>query len=442
MLSTARVWRHGIRKEPLKRVPYRAATTNRKRELAEAEHASGEKLLQGLYSWDQTDWIIPPPIENGVIPKNSFGNIDLYVESMLPEGAVHIPMRGTTKICKRLGIDYAEAVTGFEFGHRMAVPIITGVVVAEEHETAVMEEWHKEAAERVRKEDEKRRQTAVGMWRKMLMVLRIVEQVKEKYGDIAEDDDSWTNRRAKQADMDAEAQKRIMDQRDEEMAGGFLPEGFDAEEPESHYERHFFPGTHGHDVEDEAGGLVVEGHEGRLKPTFGQAYPTPRSLQSAPKSGTTYTSEEDVEMKDAEEESFSMDAPAPKKRGRPSGSANKSTNSKTSVQASTKGKAPAKRQPVQQKTPASGKRKIQIQDSEEEDSPLSELESEVSEPESDSEEVAMTATKKGTKVRRASVPAKSMGSSRKAPKRNAARKSETALRSHYFKHTDDEDDYE
>lgn len=58
---------------PLKRVPYRAATTNRRREIAEAEAATGEKVLQGLYSFDQTEWIIPPPIENGIIPKNNYG---------------------------------------------------------------------------------------------------------------------------------------------------------------------------------------------------------------------------------------------------------------------------------------------------------------------------------------------------------------------------------
>ena len=168
--------------QPLKRVPYRAATTNRRRELAEAENASGEKILQGLYSRDQTDWIIPPPIENGVIPKNSFGNIDLYVDSMLPAGAVHIPARGTVKICKRLGIDYAEAVVGFEFGHRMAVPVINGVVVAEEHYDTMMEEWHKDEAERVRKEDEKARKLVLQTWRKMLMGLRIVERVNEEFG--------------------------------------------------------------------------------------------------------------------------------------------------------------------------------------------------------------------------------------------------------------------
>lgn len=61
------------REKPLKRVPYRAATTNRRREILEVEAATGEKVLQGLYSFEQTDWIIPAPIQNGVIPKNEYG---------------------------------------------------------------------------------------------------------------------------------------------------------------------------------------------------------------------------------------------------------------------------------------------------------------------------------------------------------------------------------
>lgn len=63
--------------EPLKRVPYRAATTNRRRELLEAEAATGQKVLQGLYSHDQTDWIIPEPIKDGVIPRNEYGSVTL-----------------------------------------------------------------------------------------------------------------------------------------------------------------------------------------------------------------------------------------------------------------------------------------------------------------------------------------------------------------------------
>lgn len=59
--------------QPLKRVPYRAATTNRRREIMEAEAATGQKVLQGLFSHEQTDWIIPPPIKDGIIPKNEYG---------------------------------------------------------------------------------------------------------------------------------------------------------------------------------------------------------------------------------------------------------------------------------------------------------------------------------------------------------------------------------
>jgi xeroderma pigmentosum group C-complementing protein len=426
--------------EPLKRVPYRAATTNRKRELAEAEHASGEKMLQGLYSLEQTDWIIPPPIENGIIPKNSFGNIDLYVESMLPEGAVHIPMRGTMKICKRLGIDYAEAVTGFEFGHRMAVPIITGVVVAEENYEAVMDEWQKDEAERVRKEDEKRTKAAITMWRKMLMGMRIVARVREEYGDDNNDVDvlnPWMKRKGKEADAETEAQKRIMDERDEEMAGGFLPEGFNVEEPEEHHHRSFFPVAHEADEEEDAGGFVVEGHdEERARPSISQAYATPQSLLS--KSGQGQASEEDVNMQDVESE---HKVPAPKKRGRPAGSVNKP---KTSTPGSAKSKTPAKRTAAKAKTPASrraGKAKASIQDSAEEDDDLSSLsEVEIEDSDSASEvEAPKKAAKQGA-GRRATMPTKSSEATRTTPRRNAKRESETGVRSRYFVHSDEDDD--
>jgi xeroderma pigmentosum group C-complementing protein len=431
--------------EPLKRVPYRAATTNRRRELAEAENASGEKVLQGLFSRAQTDWIIPPPIENGLIPKNSFGNIDLYVDSMLPEGAVHIPYRGTVKICKRLEIDYAEAVTGFEFGHRMAVPIINGVVVAEEHYDDVMDEWQKDEAERVRKEDEKRSKAAIHMWRKMLMGMRIVARVREEYGDLADGEvdvlKPWSNQYDKDENMDVEAQKRIMDQRDEEIAGGFLPEGFDAEESDEHHHEGFYPATHdggddndgGFFVEEdglgEQGGFVEKQHDDPIK----LAYATPQSLQSAVKPPINEP-DEDISMQDAKSE---VEAPAPKKRGR---SVKKITVLKVKP-AITKPKPKAKSATIQ-KASSKGTRKgkVEVHDPENEEdefSPLTDLESEL-----ESEEVKTVKKAPGENAsgRRVALPAKSTSTPRKTPKRNAARKSETALKSHYFKHDKDDDD--
>ncbi|KAJ4425128.1 hypothetical protein N0V82_000183 [Gnomoniopsis sp. IMI 355080] len=248
--------------QPRKHAPYRAATTNRRRELAEAEALAGRKVLQGLYSIDQTDWIIPPPIQDGVIPKNQYGNIDLFVEHMLPEGAAHVPYRGATRVCKRLEIDFAEAVVDFEFGHRMAVPVIQGVVIAEEHFDKVMEELAKDEAEKKRKEDEKRRKAVIAMWRRLLMGMRIRERIRKEYGD-AKEDESYNvfGQSRDQSDIPMEEPGN-----DEEMAGGFLPEGYEDEDQDHEDDKgalrksSFFAATFDDEEDGDDGddGLVVE----------------------------------------------------------------------------------------------------------------------------------------------------------------------------------------
>ncbi|KAL8829539.1 MAG: hypothetical protein Q9191_001966, partial [Dirinaria sp. TL-2023a] len=222
---------------PIKLVPVRAVTLTRKREVEEAEREGGEKLKQGLYSWDQTEWIIPPPIQNGIIPKNAFGNMDVYVPSMVPEGAVHIPLRSTMKICKRLGIDYAEAVTGFEFGNKRAVPVITGVVVAAEHEDLVIDEWEKDEEERKRKEEGKREKLALNMWKKFLTGLRIMERVKDEYGGDAdahlrEEMNPFTNQNKVRKGRKKEDANGLMNGEpsnsvDDNLGGGFMPDDGD-----------------------------------------------------------------------------------------------------------------------------------------------------------------------------------------------------------------------
>ncbi|KAF7128604.1 hypothetical protein CNMCM5793_003392 [Aspergillus hiratsukae] len=177
---------------PLKRVPIRAVTLLRKREVDEMERETGEKPKQGLYAKYQTEYIIPPPIRDGIIPKNEYGNIDCFVPSMVPRGAVHIPWPGTVRICKKLGIDYAEAVTGFEFGSKMAVPVIQGVVVASENEDLLKDAWRADDAEKRKKEQLKAEKRILQTWRKFLFGLRIMERVREEYG--ADDGDGDTER--------------------------------------------------------------------------------------------------------------------------------------------------------------------------------------------------------------------------------------------------------
>ncbi|KAI9680991.1 MAG: hypothetical protein M1829_001071 [Trizodia sp. TS-e1964] len=209
--------------QPLKMVPMRAVTLNRKRAIEQAEADGGEKMKQGLYSREQTDYIIPPPIKNGKIPKNAYGNMDCFVPSMIPAGAVHVPLRSTSRICRKLHIDYAEAVVGFDFKSQRAVPLIQGVVIAAENEELLIETWEAEEEERKRKEDGKREKVALAMWRKFLMGLRIVKRVREEYGgdhneELADAVNPFTNRGRKAQVKDD------MPIGDELGGGGFLPE--------------------------------------------------------------------------------------------------------------------------------------------------------------------------------------------------------------------------
>ncbi|KAK2808912.1 hypothetical protein FQN49_008663 [Arthroderma sp. PD_2] len=167
---------------PLKLVPIRAVTLNRKREVDDLHRETGEKPMQGLYALYQTEFIIPPPIQGGIIPKNEYGNIDCFVRSMIPQGAAHVPFPGTVRVCKKLGIDYAEAVTGFEFGSKMAVPVIQGVVVAVENENLLKDAWIADEQEKRRKEKLKHDKLILSTWRKFIMGLRIKDRLQEEYG--------------------------------------------------------------------------------------------------------------------------------------------------------------------------------------------------------------------------------------------------------------------
>ena len=96
--------------QPLKWVKSRAYTIGNKRAEEQAKAEGSELPQEGLYARYQTELYRPPPVKDGKIPTNSFGNIDLYVPTMLPEGAAHIPFNGSAKVARKLGIPFAEAV--------------------------------------------------------------------------------------------------------------------------------------------------------------------------------------------------------------------------------------------------------------------------------------------------------------------------------------------
>ncbi|KAJ0296407.1 hypothetical protein COL5a_004537 [Colletotrichum fioriniae] len=132
-----------------------------------------------VFTQDQTDIYRASPVVNGRVPKNKFGNIDVYVESMVPEGGVHIRDEFDTaaRAAYVLGVDYAPALSGFQFKGKHGTAVFNGVVVAKEHEEAVRAVMTGFEDVDAQEEQSKRSLVAIRTWRRFLVALRIFERV-------------------------------------------------------------------------------------------------------------------------------------------------------------------------------------------------------------------------------------------------------------------------
>ncbi|KAJ9640405.1 hypothetical protein H2199_005944 [Coniosporium tulheliwenetii] len=189
----------------------------------------------------------PSPVVNGLIPKNAYGNLDVYVPSMVPPGGVHIWAAEAAKAARLLGVDYADAVMGFQFRGRHGTAVLEGVVVAAEYGEAVQAVVDGFADRRVEEEERKRSAVALGMWRRFLKGLRIVEHVRQY-----ETQEEKARRIAEAMD---EGEEEVEEEGAEE-AGGFFPDAMqrDAAEPTA---RRVRSGVAGGDAY--GGGFVPDG---------------------------------------------------------------------------------------------------------------------------------------------------------------------------------------
>lgn len=98
-----------------------------------------------LYGHWQTMAYDPPEAEEGVVPRNEFGNVEVYCEGLLPKGTCHLRIRGLEKVARKLNIDVAPAVVGFlSRGQGRGVrPWHNGVVVCIENRDRLLRAWHK-----------------------------------------------------------------------------------------------------------------------------------------------------------------------------------------------------------------------------------------------------------------------------------------------------------
>lgn len=205
-----------------------------------------------LYTADQTTVYTAPPVVNGRIPRNVYGNLDVYVPSMVPFGGAHIPHPETARAAKIIGIDYADAVTGFVFKGRHGTAVTKGAVVASEYREAVEEVIKAFEDDRARAEEERKSLEALRMWKRMMAGLRIMERI-EGYDVEGE--------RGEQEVTIQEEMKKVNHKDDEGEGGGFLPDR-DAEVDVQPTAGSIPAQGWGSVVDDDVGGFVQEDEDG------------------------------------------------------------------------------------------------------------------------------------------------------------------------------------
>jgi len=105
---------------------------------------------------------------------------------------------GLNRIARKLNIDCATAVVGFNFGCMGAVPAIEGYVVCAEYEDTLREAWEIEQVEAAKRATEKREKRIYGNWKKLIKGLLIKEKLSQKYEFQEESKTDQSKKRPKQ----------------------------------------------------------------------------------------------------------------------------------------------------------------------------------------------------------------------------------------------------
>ncbi|KKA24277.1 DNA repair protein Rad4 [Rasamsonia emersonii CBS 393.64] len=194
--------------QPLKRVKAVATARN------DQEDRDGDLAAETpMYAFHQTELYQPPPVVKGKVPKNAYGNLDVYVPSMVPPGAFHLKHPDAARAARLLGIDYADAVTGFEFKGRHGTAVFNGIVAATQYREALEEVIKCIEEERIQEELDRRSAEALRLWKHFLLKLRIAEKVKSYTIEGEEEENQQDEKEHEMGDVDVA-----------ETGGGFLPD--------------------------------------------------------------------------------------------------------------------------------------------------------------------------------------------------------------------------
>ncbi|KAL8990023.1 MAG: hypothetical protein Q9177_001215 [Variospora cf. flavescens] len=210
---------------------------------AEKSGNKEEEEEKAFYTEPQTRLYRPPniPASGSPIPRNAYGNLDIYTPTMVPARGYHSTHPLTRHAARILGVDAVDAVTGFTFGGGAAETgsggrirrrrgrggrgrgkaTITGAVIFAPHREAIDAVISALEAEQQAAEAEARTRVVLAWWRRLALGLRIRERVRGYEVEGEREREEVERLGGDRADEEAEEEE---EEEMEEGGGGFLPE--------------------------------------------------------------------------------------------------------------------------------------------------------------------------------------------------------------------------
>ncbi|XP_010932557.2 DNA repair protein RAD4 isoform X3 [Elaeis guineensis] len=134
-----------------------------------------------LYGKWQLEPLQLPHAVNGIVPKNERGQVEVWSEKCLPPGTVHLRLPRLIPVAKRLEVDFAPAMVGFEYRNGRCFPMFEGIVVCREFKDAIMEAYAEEEERREAEETKRNENQALSRWFQLLSSIITRQRLKNSY---------------------------------------------------------------------------------------------------------------------------------------------------------------------------------------------------------------------------------------------------------------------
>ncbi|GAB9465250.1 Molybdenum cofactor biosynthesis protein a [Globisporangium polare] len=153
-------------------------------------HAVNRDGARAMFGVWQTSAFMPPPVVNGVVPKNSYGNLEIWSAAHVPRHGVHVQLPRIEKVAQQLGVDFAPAVVGFEVKGDRNVPRFDGIVVAESALELLTDAHAHMQQSTIEKAIEKNQQLIAKRWERLVRRLLLGQRLEDDYGFVAKASES------------------------------------------------------------------------------------------------------------------------------------------------------------------------------------------------------------------------------------------------------------